>query len=56
MMTAAILGVIAPTLLKRTHFDPAIASGPFVTTVNDITVIIIYMLICTAFLKHLQVG
>ncbi len=37
MMTAAILGVIAPTLLKRLNFDPAIASGPFVTTVNDIT-------------------
>lgn len=56
MMTAAVLGVIAPTLLKRLNFDPAIASGPFVTTLNDIAGIIIYMLIATAFLEHLQAG
>ncbi len=56
MMTAAILGVIAPTLLKKFNIDPAIASGPFVTTLNDITGILIYMLICTLFLAKLQVG
>lgn len=56
MMTAAALGVLAPSLLKRLNFDPAIASGPFVTTLNDITGIIIYMLICTAFIKQLQAG
>lgn len=56
MMTAAILGVIAPSLLKRWHFDPAIASGPFVTTLNDIAGIIIYMLIATAFIHQLEIG
>lgn len=56
MMTAAILGVIAPSLLKRLNIDPAIASGPFVTTLNDITGIAIYMLIATAFLKQLEAG
>lgn len=56
MMTAAILGVVAPTLLKRLNIDPAIASGPFVTTLNDITGIIIYMLVATLFLTKLQVG
>jgi magnesium transporter len=56
MMTAAILGVIAPSLLKKLGFDPAIASGPFVTTLNDIAGIIIYMFICTAFLTQLQAG
>lgn len=56
MMTAAILGVIAPTILKRLNIDPAIASGPFVTTFNDITGIIIYMLISTLFLSKLQNG
>jgi magnesium transporter len=53
MMTAAVLGVIAPSLLKKFDFDPAIASGPFVTTLNDIAGIIIYMLIATAFLSKL---
>lgn len=56
MMTAAILGVIAPTILKKLNIDPAIASGPFVTTLNDISGIVIYMLICSAFIKQLQAG
>lgn len=56
MMTAAVLGVVAPSLLKRLNFDPAIASGPFVTTLNDITGIVIYLLICTVFIKELQAG
>jgi magnesium transporter len=56
MMTAAMLGVIAPTILKRLNIDPAIASGPFVTTFNDITGIIIYMLVATLFLTKLQAG
>jgi len=56
MVTAVILGVIAPSLLKRLNFDPAIASGPFVTTLNDIAGILIYMLICTAFITKLHVG
>lgn len=54
MMTASILGVVAPSLLKRLDFDPAIASGPFVTTLNDIAGILIYMVICTAFLSKIS--
>ncbi|MES2503457.1 MAG: magnesium transporter [Myxococcota bacterium] len=46
MITAAALGVLAPALLRRLNIDPAIAAGPFVTTLNDITGILIYM--CTA--------
>lgn len=53
MMIAASLGVIAPTILKKLHFDPAIASGPFVTTLNDITGIAIYMIIANIFILHL---
>lgn len=56
MMTATVLGVIAPSLLKRLNFDPAIASGPFVTSLNDIAGIVIYMLIASAFITHLQIG
>lgn len=56
MMAAAILGVVAPTLLKSLNIDPAIASGPFVTTLNDIMGIIIYMVIATIFIAQLQPG
>lgn len=44
MITAAALGVLAPALLKKLSVDPAIAAGPFVTTLNDITGILIYIL------------
>ena len=30
-------------LLKRMQMDPAIATGPFITTTNDILGIIIYL-------------
>jgi magnesium transporter len=56
MMMAASLGVIAPAILKKLDFDPAIASGPFVTTLNDIAGIAIYMLIANIFLYQLQAG
>lgn len=56
MVAAAVLGVIAPSALKRLNIDPAIASGPFVTTLNDIMGIVIYMLIATAFLSKIQTG
>ena len=49
MITAAALGVLAPALLKKLDIDPAIAAGPFVTTLNDITGILIYMLTAQAF-------
>ena len=30
------VGGVVPLLLKRIGFDPALASGPFVTTVTDV--------------------
>lgn len=56
MMMASILGVLAPSLLKKLNVDPAISSGPFVTTFNDITGILIYMLICSVFLSYIKIG
>jgi magnesium transporter len=53
-ITAAGMGVFAPALLKRLDFDPAIASGPFVTSLNDISGILIYMSAAGLFLKYLE--
>lgn len=52
MITAAALGVLAPALLKRLGVDPAIAAGPFVTTLNDITGILIYILTSQLFNQY----
>lgn len=42
MMFAATFGALAPLLLNRCNFDPAVASGPFVTASNDIIALLIY--------------
>ena len=42
MSVAAFLGSFVPFALTKLKVDPAIASGPFITTINDIVAICIY--------------
>ena len=42
MSIAAFLGAFVPFVLSKLKVDPAVASGPFITTVNDIVAIVIY--------------
>ena len=44
---ASIFGTLVPITLERMKVDPAIATGPFITTTNDIVGLLIYMLCCT---------
>lgn len=50
IMMAALFGTAVPVVLSRLGVDPAIATGPFVTTVVDVVGIVIYFLIATALL------
>ena len=50
---AAVVGALMPLMLKSLKIDPAIASGPFVTTANDITGLLIYFLLATSFIRYL---
>jgi magnesium transporter len=45
ILFAAMFGTIIPLLLNRFNIDPALATGPFITTMNDILGLAIYMLI-----------
>ena len=47
---ATILGASIPLVLKKFNIDPAVATGPFVTTMNDIFGLFIYMGLLTLFL------
>ena len=47
---AAGVGVLVPLTLKRMGLDPALATGPFITTTNDILGLLIYLGIATMFL------
>jgi magnesium transporter len=42
MSFAAFSGTFVPLLLMRIKIDPAVASGPFISTLNDITGLTIY--------------
>ncbi len=53
MNIAVLMGTLMPAILRRLGVDPAVASGPFVTTANDIVGILVYMVIATVFLKYL---
>jgi len=41
---AAIFGTLIPLLLDKAKLDPALATGPFITTTNDIMGLFIYFL------------
>ena len=42
---AALFGTFIPLTLKKYNIDPALATGPFITTINDIFGLIIYFII-----------
>lgn len=39
---AAILGALIPLILDKYNIDPAVATGPFITTMNDVVGLTIY--------------
>lgn len=46
----AVIGIIVPLILKKLNLDPALATGPFITTANDIVGLLIYLGIATIFI------
>ena len=47
MILAATIGAAVPIFLERVGIDPALATGPFITTTNDIIGLIVYFLIAS---------
>lgn len=45
ILFAATLGTLVPLFLHRNKIDPAIATGPFITTTNDVFGIVLYFAI-----------
>jgi magnesium transporter len=41
---ASLVGTITPLILDRLGFNPAVASGPFITTINDLLGLTMYFL------------
>lgn len=45
ILIAGVLGIILPFTFRRVGVDPAIASGPIVTTINDVISVSLYLTI-----------
>ncbi|MBL4577770.1 MAG: magnesium transporter [Flavobacteriales bacterium] len=45
IIIAGLFGTLVPLLLNRYKIDPALATGPFITTLNDIFGLIVYFII-----------
>ncbi|WP_310366901.1 magnesium transporter [Neobacillus drentensis] len=54
LIIGTLAGTIIPLILFRMKIDPAVASGPLITTLNDIFSLLTYFGIATMFLKYLQ--
>jgi magnesium transporter len=45
ILFASFFGTVIPLILNRLKIDPALATGPFITTTNDILGLMIYLMI-----------
>lgn len=53
LIIGTLAGTIIPLILYRFRVDPAVASGPLITTINDILSLLIYFGIATMFISKL---
>ena len=45
VIVSSVLGTITPIILDKLNFNPALASGPFITTTNDLIALAIYFFV-----------
>lgn len=50
---SSVVGAVIPLFINKLKLDPAIASGPFITTINDIIGLFIYFSIATSLMSYL---
>ncbi|KRK32739.1 magnesium transporter [Loigolactobacillus bifermentans] len=50
IIVANLAGSFIPSLMERLGFDPAVASGPFISTLSDLTSVLIYFSIAQHFI------
>ena len=42
MVVSSLVGTLIPMLFHKIHIDPAVASGPLITTINDLVAMVVY--------------
>ncbi|AXH98332.1 magnesium transporter [Sporosarcina sp. PTS2304] len=54
LIIGTIAGTVIPLILNKFKVDPAVASGPLITTINDILSLLIYFSIASMFISKLM--
>jgi magnesium transporter len=52
MVISSLVGTLVPMLFHKVHIDPAVASGPLITTVNDLVAVVTYYGLALLFLVN----
>ncbi len=55
MLLSAIIGVVVPLTFKKFGIDPAVASGPLITTFNDLCSVFVFYGLCFIWLLNIFV-
>ena len=42
MVVSSLVGTLIPMLFHKIHIDPAVASGPLITTTNELVAVVVY--------------
>ena len=42
MVISSLVGTVIPMLFHKIHIDPAVDSGPLITTINDLVAVVVY--------------
>lgn len=53
MLFSSVVGTVVPIFFKKVHVDPAVASGPLITTINDLVAVVTYYGLTWLFLIRL---
>ncbi|MEJ2634494.1 MAG: magnesium transporter [Calditrichia bacterium] len=51
VLNASIIGALVPIVFKKLNIDPALATGPFIATFNDVFGLLIYFSLLSFFLQ-----
>lgn len=54
MLISSLVGTLIPMFFKKIHVDPAVASGPLITTVNDLVAVVTYYGLAWIFLIEIM--
>ena len=54
MVISSLVGTLTPIIFDKANIDPAVASGPLITTVNDLVAVVTYYGLAGIFLIEIM--